>query len=199
MPAHKKRSAKIIRKTSETDIKVSLGLDGKGKTAISTKLPFVDHMLNLFGKHGLFDLEIKAVGDLQVDAHHTMEDLGITLGEAFKKALGDKAKIERYSSVAIPMDEALAKVTIDISGRPYLDYKVSVPGGKAGNLPQEIFREFFEAFVNHAGITLHIELPKAENSHHALEAVFKAFGVAMSKACALNPRKSGVPSTKGVL
>jgi len=195
----KKRTAKIDRKTGETDIKLSLNIDGSGKSKIDTKIPFMDHMLELFSKHGLFDLTITARGDLQVDAHHTMEDIGIVLGSAFKKALGDKKGIERFSSVKLPMDESEAEVVIDISGRPFLQYSAKIPGGSAGDLPAEVFREFFEAFTTNMGLTLHVTLIKSGNSHHAVEAIFKAFGVALLKACQHNPRKSGVPSTKGVL
>ena len=195
----KKRSAKYSRKTQETSITVSLVIDGSGKHSISTGVAFFDHMLSLFSKHGLFDLTLKAKGDIEVDYHHTVEDVGISLGESFKKALGKKARIERYGDAKVPMDEALSEVVIDISGRPHLTYNVSIMKKRFIDFDTEVVKEFFEAFVLHAGMTIHINLIRGKNMHHILESIFKAFGVALSKACAISPRKKGIPSTKGIL
>lgn len=195
----KKRSAKISRKTKETAISLSLSIDGVGKSSISTGIPFFDHMLSLFSKHGLFDLSLKAKGDIDVDYHHTVEDAGIALGEAFKKALGNKERIERYGDAKVPMDESLAEVALDISGRPHLEYNVEITKKKFIDFDTEVVKEFFEAFVLNAGMTVHINLIRGKNMHHIIESIFKAFGVALSKACAISPRKRGVPSTKGVL
>jgi len=203
----KKRTAEIKRKTKETDIRLKLNLDGRGTSKIKTGIGFFDHMLDLFAKHGLFDLTIAAHGDTHVDSHHTVEDVGICLGQAIKKALGSKAGIERYSCVTLPMDEALAEVVIDISGRPHLTYKVDF--SKKAHLAYlkkntvkidfEVVKEFFEAVVINGLMTIHVNLVRGSNTHHIIEAIFKAFAVALSKACAINPRKSGVPSTKGIL
>jgi imidazoleglycerol-phosphate dehydratase len=195
----KKRSAAIKRKTSETDIALSLIVDGKGSSSVSTGVPFFDHMLTLAAKHGILDLKLKAKGDVDVDYHHTVEDVGICLGEAFKKALGTKAGIERYGDAKVPMDEALSEIVIDISGRPHLTYNVDITKKKFIDFDTEVVKEFFEAFVLHAGMTVHINLIRGKNMHHIIESIFKAFGVALSKACAISPRKKGVPSTKGVL
>lgn len=194
-----KRKASIKRKTGETDIKVDLVIDGKGASKVKTGVPFFDHMLALFSKHGLFDLKLKASGDTDVDYHHTVEDVGICLGEAFKKALGKKERIERYGDAKVPMDEALTEIVIDISGRPHLTYNVEITKKKFIDFDTEVVREFFEAFSLNAGITIHINLIRGRNMHHIIESIFKAFGVALGKACAISPRKSGVPSTKGVL
>lgn len=194
-----KRTARVKRKTRETDIKLDLNIDGKGKSSISTAIPFFDHMLELLSKHGIFDLKLKAKGDIKVDYHHTVEDVGICLGQAFKKALGKKEKIERYGDAKVPMDEALSEVVIDISGRPHLTYNVDITKKKFIDFDTEVVKEFFEAFVLHAGITIHINLIRGKNMHHIIESIFKAFGVALSKACSISPRKKGVPSTKGVL
>jgi len=214
----KKRTAKIVRKTRETDIKIELNVDGSGKSKIVYPIPFLGHMFTLFSKHGLFDLKLSAKGDLEVDLHHLIEDTGLALGEAFKKALGLKKRIERYGHAIVPMDESLAEVkaAVDISGRPHFTFKADfpkeliyadLPAGKAGigkeriklYLDAEMLREFFEAFVYKAGITLHIDLKRGKNTHHKIEAIFKAFGVALRRACEINPRKKGVPSTKGLL
>lgn len=195
----KPRKATVERNTKETKISLSLNIDGSGNAKIKTGLPFLDHMLTLVAGHGLFDLEVRAKGDLDVDYHHTVEDIGICLGKAFREALGGKEKIERYAYLKLPMDEARAAIALDISGRAHLDYKVKVPTGAAGGIPEEIFHEFFDGFVKNALVTLHIELEKAHNSHHAVEAVFKAFGVALRRGATINPRKVGVPSTKGTL
>ncbi|KAF0134828.1 MAG: imidazoleglycerol-phosphate dehydratase [Candidatus Saganbacteria bacterium] len=205
------RKIKISRKTKETEISISLNIDGSGKSKIKYPIPFMSHMLTLFSKHGLFDLEIYAKGDLEVDLHHLIEDTGITLGEAFSKALGEKMKIERYGHAIVPMDESLAEVkaAIDISGRPHFTFKASfekeliyadIKKQKVKlYLDSEMLREFFESFVYKAGISLHIDLIRGKNTHHKIEAVFKAFGIALSKACEINPRKNGIPSTKGIL
>ncbi|MBU0573998.1 MAG: imidazoleglycerol-phosphate dehydratase HisB [Candidatus Margulisiibacteriota bacterium] len=195
----KKRKSKVERKTKETQIKLELTVDGSGKSSVKTGNAFFDHMLTLFSKHGLFDLKLKAKGDLEVDLHHTVEDVGICLGQAFSKALGKKIGIERYAEAKVPMDEALAEVIIDVSGRPHLTFNVEFPQIEGKEFDAEVVREFFEAFVLNAGITLHINLLAGRNTHHIIEAVYKAFGVSLSRACAINPRKKGVPSTKGVL
>jgi len=194
-----KRTSTIKRKTGETNISLSLNIDGKGKSAIKTGIPFFDHMLTLFAKHGIFDLKLAAKGDIEVDYHHTVEDVGICLGQAFKKALGEKAGIVRYGESKVPMDEALAEVVIDISGRPHLTYNVPIKKTKFIDFDVEVVKEFFEAFVLNAGITIHVNLIRGNNMHHIIEAIFKAFAVTLSKACEINPRKKGVPSTKGVL
>lgn len=207
----KQRKSKIQRKTKETEIKIELNIDGKGKSKIDYPIPFLAHMFTLFSKHGLFDLKLKAKGDIEIDMHHLIEDTGLTIGEAFKKALGPKKKIERYGHAIVPMDESMAEVkaAIDISGRPHFTFKAKFPKeliyAQLGKervklfLDAEILREFFESFVYKAGITLHIDLKRGKNTHHKVEAIFKAFGVALRRACEINPRKKGVPSTKGVL
>ena len=207
----KERKSKIHRKTKETDIKVELNIDGSGKGRLDYPIPFIGHMLTLFAKHGLFDLKLIAKGDLEVDLHHLVEDTGLALGEAFADALGKKFQIERYGHAVVPMDESLAEVkaAVDISGRPHLTFKAKFPReliyAKTGEgviklyLDVELLREFFESFVNKAGISLHIDLVRGLNTHHKIEAIFKAFGVSLSRACQINPRKKGVPSTKGVL
>ncbi len=193
------RSAIIERITKETKIKLSLTVDGSGSASISTSVPFLDHMLNLFARHGLFDLGIEARGDIDIDFHHTVEDIGIVLGEAFKQALGDKNGIRRYGQASVPMDETLASVAVDISGRPYLVYHVNLPKVKIGEFDVELSREFFQAFVNHCGINLHINVMYGDNVHHIIEACFKAFARALDSASQLDPRITGVMSTKGVL
>lgn len=207
----KKRIGEIHRKTKETDIKIKLVVDGVGKSSITYPIPFLAHMFTLFSKHGLFDLTLKASGDLEIDLHHLIEDTGLALGEAFAKALGKKEKIERYGHAILPMDESLAdvKAAVDISGRPHFTFKAKFEKeliyaeiGKERvklNLDSEMLREFFESFVYKAGISLHIDLIRGKNTHHKIEAIFKAFGVALQRACAINPRKKGIPSTKGVL
>jgi imidazoleglycerol-phosphate dehydratase len=207
----KKRKSKVHRKTKETDIIIELTVDGSGKRKISYPIPFLAHMFDLFAKHGLFDLKLKAKGDIEIDMHHLIEDTGLTLGEAFKKALGPKKKIERYGHAVIPMDESLAEVktAVDISGRPHFTFKAKFPKeliyAQVGKqrvklyLDAEMLREFYESFVYKAGITLHIDLKRGKNTHHKVEAIFKAFGVALRRACEINPRRKGVPSTKGRL
>jgi imidazoleglycerol-phosphate dehydratase len=193
------RSATLERVTKETRIKLSLNVDGTGQATICTSVPFLDHMLNLFARHGIFDLEVEASGDIDIDFHHTVEDIGIVLGEAFKQALKDKKGIRRYGQASVPMDETLAAVAVDISGRPYLVYHVVLPKVKIGDFDVELAREFFQAFVNHCGLNLHINVMYGENVHHIIEACFKAVARAMDVATQLDPRVEGVLSTKGVL
>ncbi len=193
------RTATIERITKETRIKLSLDVDGTGQAAICTSVPFLDHMLNLFARHGLFDLTIEASGDIDIDFHHTVEDIGIVLGAAFKQALGEKNGIRRYGQATVPMDETLASVAIDISGRPYLVYHVTLPKVKIGEFDVELAREFFQAFVNHCGLNLHVNVMYGENVHHIIEACFKAVARAMDIATQFDSRVEGVLSTKGVL
>jgi imidazoleglycerol-phosphate dehydratase len=193
------RCAEIARVTKETKIKLALEVDGGGQATICTSVPFLDHMLNLFARHGLFDLEIEACGDIDIDFHHTVEDIGIVLGEAFKQALGDKKGIRRYGQATVPMDETLAAVAVDISGRPYLVYNVRLPKVKIGEFDVELAREFFQAFANHCGLNLHINVMYGDNVHHIIEACFKAVARAMDIATQIDPRVQGVMSTKGVL
>ena len=194
------RKAQIIRKTKETDITVSLNLDGQGAYDIQTSIPFLDHMLSLFAKHGLIDLKIKAKGDIEIDYHHTVEDIGICLGDALKKALGNKKGIKRYGNVTVPMDEAIASVTLDISERPYLVYKVILPKkSKIKNFDADLVEDFLQAFVSRSGVTLHVAVPYGRNIHHIIEAIFKALGRALSQAVRVDPRIKGVMSTKGKL
>jgi imidazoleglycerol-phosphate dehydratase len=193
------RTALIERKTKETDIQVELNLDGRGENAIQTPVPFFDHMLVQIARHGFFDLKIKASGDIEIDAHHTVEDSGICLGEAFKKALGDKAGIRRYGRGTMPMHEALASVILDFSGRPHLVFNVALPKAKVGEFDTELVEEFFTAFCNHAGANIHVNLAYGDNLHHIIEAVFKAFARALDEACSFDPRIEGVLSSKGSL
>ncbi|MCQ2751699.1 MAG: imidazoleglycerol-phosphate dehydratase HisB [Coriobacteriales bacterium] len=193
------RQANLKRKTTETDISLKLNLDGSGQSKISTGVGFFDHMLELFAKHGSFDLDLNCAGDLNVDCHHSIEDIGIVLGSAVKEALGDKVQITRYSSIYLPMDEALALVVMDISGRNYLHYDVPVSNENVGEFKSEMAEEFFYAFCSNAGVTLHIKLEYGKNAHHILEAVFKGFGRALKAAVAIDENAKGVPSTKGVL
>ncbi len=195
----KKRLAEIKRKTKETDISLRLTLEGEGKSTISTGIPFLNHMLELFSRHGLFDLRLKARGDLEVDFHHTVEDIGICLGQAFSKALGDKRGIRRYGEAAIPMDESLAAVAVDLSGRSFLAYNVKIRRIKIGNFNAGLIKEFFRAFVDQADLTLHINLLYGEDIHHSIEAIFKAFARAMRQAIELDSRVKGIPSTQGKL
>lgn len=193
------RSATIKRQTKETQIEIELELDGKGQLDIATSVPFMDHMLTHVAKHGFFDLQVKASGDIEIDDHHTVEDLGICLGEVFRKALGDKAGIRRFGRGTMPMHEALASVIIDFSGRPFLVYNVALPKAKVGNFDTELVEEFFVAFCNHAGANLHVNLAYGDNLHHIIEAIFKAFGRALDEASSYDPRIEGVLSTKGKL
>jgi imidazoleglycerol-phosphate dehydratase len=194
------RTAKVERKTKETDIRLSINLDGEGKYAIDTSIPFLDHMLSLMSKHGLLDMKIKAKGDIDIDFHHTVEDTGIVLGKAVKEALGNMQGITRYGQASVPMDEALAMVSIDISGRPYLVYKVEIPKkSKIKNFDPDLIEDFLQAFATNSSITLHVITPYGRNTHHIIEAIFKALGRALRQAVAIDPRVKGVPSTKKVL
>ena len=192
------RKASVKRTTKETVISLTLNLDGTGKAETSTGIPFFDHMLTLMAMHGFFDLTLKAAGDLEVDFHHTVEDVGIAFGEGVKKALGDRTGIRRYGAALVPMDEALSRVVLDISGRPYLGYRVKVRG-KVKDFNLELVESFFKAVADNAGITLHIELLYGTNRHHIVEAIFKGFGRALDEATRLDKRRAGVPSTKGTL
>lgn len=193
------RQATIERKTNETDVVVRLEIDGTGESKIDTGVGFFDHMLTLFAKHGLFDLEVTAKGDLEVDGHHTVEDVGICLGQAFSQALGNKESITRYGFFILPMDEALATVCVDISGRPYLAYNLDMTASKVGGFDTDLTHEFFQAFIVNAGVSMHVRLQAGTNPHHVIEAVFKAFARAMDEATMLDSRRPGVQSTKGVL
>lgn len=193
------REITLERSTSETQISLQINLDGNGESDIDTGVPFLNHMLELMAKHGFFDLRLKARGDLEVDFHHTVEDIGILLGEAFKRGLEDKKGIRRYGFSVVPMDEALAQVALDICNRPSLVYNLPIAGGKVGFFDIEVIKEFFQAFTNASGINVHINVPYGDNRHHVIEAIFKAFGRALSEAVTSDPRIQGVMSTKGVL
>jgi len=194
------RKSSVKRKTTETNIKINFNIDGKGKGSINTQMPFLDHMLTLFTKHGLFDLNIDASGDLEVDYHHTVEDIGIVMGQAITRAVGEKRGIKRYGSAEIPMDETLASVALDLSGRPYLIYNVSLPRKvRIKEFDPDLIEDFFQAIVNNSGVTLHINLQYGRNIHHIFEAIFKAFGRALDEATTIDSRIKGVPSTKGKL
>lgn len=195
----KQRTAAITRKTKETDIKVKLNLDGKGESRIATRIAFFDHMLTLFSKHGLFDLEIQCQGDIEVDGHHTVEDVGIAMGEAVHQALGDKEGITRYAVAYVPMDETLCRAVVDISGRPFLVCKAKFPAEKVGAMSTELVEEFFRALAVHARLNLHLEVLYGRNSHHMAEAMFKSAARAFCTAVSRDPRVVGVPSTKGIL
>jgi imidazoleglycerol-phosphate dehydratase len=191
------RKARKYRKTSETEISLSLGLDGKGLGKIKTGIPFFDHMLNLFARHGLFDLEVKAKGDLDVDLHHTVEDVGIVLGQALATALGKKEGIRRYGCAHVPMDETLARVVVDLSGRPYLELRGLNRRGRAGNFSAQLVEEFLRALSVQGGMNLHAEILYGRDVHHQIEALFKALAKALQEAVSRDPRVKGVPSTKG--
>ncbi len=193
------RSAENKRVTGETDILVKIDLDGSGKSSIDTGIPFMDHMLTLFARHGFFDLTVKAKGDIEVDYHHTMEDLGITLGETFRKALGDKAGIRRYGNFLLPMDEALVLVALDLSGRPCLVFDVASPAPMIKDLDVRLFHEFFQAFCVNCGLNLHVKKLAGEEVHHVFEAIFKGVAKALDQAVSHDPRIHGVLSTKGCL
>ena len=193
------RSAEVSRKTKETDIAVKLELDGSGQADIDTGMPFFSHMLDSFTRHGLFNIKVKAQGDIEVDYHHTVEDVGLTLGQAFKDALGDKQGIRRFGEASCPLDETLARVVVDLSGRPYLSYNVKIRPGRVGNFDTDLPHEFYAAFANQLGMNLHIDVLRGENPHHIIEACFKAFARAMDLATQIDPRVQGVPSTKGSL
>ena len=195
----KNRTANIDRKTNETNINLSLNLDGKGKRSVSTGIGFFDHMLDLLAKHALFDLEIKATGDTNVDFHHTVEDVGICMGLAVKEALGEKAGIVRFSNVSVPMQESLANVALDISGRSALVFNAKLDSKKIGDFDSELIKEFLEAFTVNAGLNLHVDVPYGENAHHIAEAIFKGIAKALDRATRIDERTDEVPSTKGVL
>jgi len=196
----KPRTADIARSTSETEIRISLGLDGTGQAQIATGIGFLDHMLTALARHGMLDLQVEAKGDLHIDFHHTTEDVGIVLGQAVKRALGDKRGIRRYGHAVVPMDEALAEAAIDISGRPFLAWSVSFPRDTVGAMDTELFEEFFHAFAMNAGITLHVIQRAGTNTHHIAEAAFKAVARALRQAVEHDPRAAGaIPSTKGTL
>ena len=194
------RTATVKRDTLETQIEVSLNLDGTGQSEFDTGVSFLEHMLDQVARHGMLDLRIQAEGDLHIDAHHTVEDVGITLGQAFADAVGDKTGIRRYGHAFVPLDEALSRVVIDFSGRPGLEYGVDFPRARIGDFEVDLFAEFFQGFVNHAKVTLHIDVIRGDNAHHIAETVFKAFGRAVRMALEFDPRMEGIlPSTKGSL
>lgn len=194
------RNATVARNTLETQVEVSINLDGSGKFQSETGVPFLDHMLEQIARHGLFDLQIKAIGDLHIDAHHTVEDVGITIGQALKQALGDKKGIIRYGHSYVPLDEALSRVVLDLSGRPGLEFDVTFNRDKIGEFDVDLFYEFFQGLVNHASLTLHIDTLKGRNAHHIAETIFKAFGRALRMAVTLDERAlQQLPSTKGAL
>ncbi|MBD8500374.1 imidazoleglycerol-phosphate dehydratase HisB [Paenibacillus arenosi] len=195
----RQRTASIERVTNETDIKLQLAVDGEGKSDFHTGVPFLNHMLDLFTKHGQFDLSVQAKGDIEIDDHHTVEDIGICLGQALLKALGDKRGIKRYASVYVPMDEALAQVVIDLSNRPHLEYRAQYPSSQVGTFQTELVHEFLWKLALEARMTLHVIVHYGHNTHHMIEAVFKALGRALDEATSIDPRVKGVPSTKGVL
>ena len=194
------RTADVTRNTKETQIRVAINLDGKGVAKLDSGIPFLDHMLDQVARHGMIDIELKATGDLHIDAHHTVEDVGITFGQALAKAIGDKVGIRRYGHAYVPLDEALSRVVIDLSGRPGLEYHVKYTRERVGEFDVDLFIEFFQGFVNHALATVHIDNLRGVNSHHQAETIFKAFGRALRMACEVDPRAEGVlPSTKGSL
>ncbi len=195
------RKARVTRKTKETDVKISINLDGKGTYKVNSSIPFVDHMLSLMSRHGHLDLDVQAKGDIEVDYHHLIEDIGIVLGEAINKALGGKMQIRRYGEAATPMDESLSQVVLDLSGRPYLVYRVKFPKGnnQIQDIPVSLFEDFFRALSNNAGINLHINLEYGRDAHHILESIFKGFGRALHAAVEIHGKSKGVPSTKGIL
>ncbi|WP_420539637.1 imidazoleglycerol-phosphate dehydratase HisB [Paenibacillus polymyxa] len=193
------RTGSVSRKTNETDIQLSFAVDGTGQAEIETDVPFLNHMLDLFTKHGQFDLNVQARGDVDIDDHHTVEDIGICLGQTLLEALGDKKGIRRYASVFVPMDEALAQVVIDLSNRPHFEYRAEYPSQQVGSFSTELVHEFLWKFALEARMTLHVIVHYGQNTHHMIEAVFKALGRALDEATSIDPRVTGVPSTKGVL
>jgi imidazoleglycerol-phosphate dehydratase len=193
------REALVTRNTLETQVRVKLDLDGSGASRLATSVPFLDHMLDQVARHAVFDLEVEAHGDLHIDAHHTVEDVGITLGQALAQAIGDKAAVRRYGYAYVPLDEALSRAVVDLSGRPGLEFGVSFTRARIGEFDVDLVREFFQGFVNHARVTLHLDNLRGRNAHHQAETLFKAFGRALRMAVEPDPRVSSVPSTKGVL
>lgn len=193
------RTSQIKRATSETEIEVSVDLDGTGENDIHTPIPFLDHMLAQLSRHGFFDLKVEAKGDTDIDFHHTVEDVGISLGKAFSQALGEKRGIRRFADVKVPLNEALASVVVDISGRSFFVFNADLPKAKIGEFDVELVPEFFQAFAANSGMTLHISVPYWSNLHHAVEAIFKSFARALDQACTLDPRCNKIPSTKGQL
>jgi imidazoleglycerol-phosphate dehydratase len=196
---HKARSARVTRTTKETDITVALAIDGAGSAAIDTGVPFLNHMLESFARHGFFDVTVQARGDLEVDQHHTVEDVGLALGQALREALGDKAGIRRFGDAACPLDEALVRVTVDLSGRPFLVYELTLGQARIGTFDAELVHDFLLAFVNQVGMNLHVDMVRGRNPHHVVEAMFKALARALDAATQVDPRIEGVLSTKGAL
>jgi imidazoleglycerol-phosphate dehydratase len=199
MAENRKREASVERKTNETDIKLAFAVDGSGAVKLETDVPFLNHMLDLLAKHGQFDLSVEAQGDIDIDDHHTVEDIGICLGQTLREALGDKRGIKRYASVFVPMDEALAQVVVDVSNRPHFEYRAEYPSSQVGSFSTELVHEFLWKLALEARITLHVIVHYGQNTHHMIEAVFKALGRALDEATTIDPRVQGVPSTKGVL
>lgn len=199
MTANPLRKSEINRQTKETTINLAICLDGSGQASINTGVPFMDHMLTLLAVHGFFDLTVKAEGDIEVDGHHTVEDLGICLGQALKQAMGTNSPVMRYGLAAVPMDETLVRVALDLSNRPFLAYEVTIKDSKVGTFDTELAKEFLRSFSLHGGITLHVDMLRGENSHHIIEAIFKAVGRALDQATTRDPRLSGVLSSKGAL
>jgi imidazoleglycerol-phosphate dehydratase len=193
------RQAHVTRNTLETQITVTLNLDGTGVRKLQTQVPFLDHMLEQVARHGVLDLEVEARGDLHIDAHHTVEDIGITIGQAFAKAVADKSGVRRYGHAYVPLDEALSRVVVDLSGRPGLEFHVPFVRARIGEFDVDLVHEFFQGFVNHAQVTLHVDNLRGSNAHHQAETVFKAFGRALRMAVEADPRIAGIPSTKGTL
>ena len=199
MTATADRTASIQRDTLETKISVELNLDGEGRSQFDTGLPFLDHMMDQIARHGLIDLSVIAKGDLHIDAHHTVEDIGITIGQALHKALGSKEGITRYGHAYVPLDEALSRVVLDLSGRPGIEFNANFPRSSVGGFDVDLFHEFFQGLVNHSFMTLHVDCLRGANAHHVSETIFKAFGRALRVACTLDDRVTGIPSTKGSL
>jgi len=198
-PTHAGRTAVVGRKTTETDIQLSFAIDGRGRYAVETGIPFLDHMLELFSKHGFFDLTVRARGDLEVDYHHTVEDVGLALGQALREALGDKRGIRRFGEASVPLDEALVTTVVDLSGRPFFVYDVKISQAKIGAFDVELIHDFLLALTNQAGMNLHVRMASGRNPHHIVEATFKSLARALDQATQRDPRVTGVPSTKGTL
>jgi imidazoleglycerol-phosphate dehydratase len=199
MESMQQRIARIVRKTNETDISLTFAIDGEGSSRLDTGVPFLSHMLDLFARHGHFDLTVEAKGDIEIDYHHTVEDIAICLGQALREALGDKKGIRRYGNAFVPMDESLAQVVIDLSNRPHLEYRAAYPSAQVGRFPTELVHEFLWKLALEARMNLHVILHYGLNTHHMIEAIFKALGRALDEATSIDPRVKGVPSTKGVL